>query len=313
MDCLLKKLARLYLKQVSVQSMNLNSKAINRLGLLVCCILFAGCDLDLSRFSPARFYKTQESANSKSDVMTYKIRQPETLKQNCITNGMKENEAVKVLGKPKGTVLIGSRRFLVYEGGQVDITDGFVTNLASRFITDVQAAREKAAQWTSFELQQKAKGLVLCDGSWVTPEERLQLIAEKEQHATQMRQKAQEQIRNQDTWDRMSQAAADCDRNGIPINYSEFIVRGKITVVEFYLKNSPNMSPHLDELANNDRDIVLKRIDIMNWGSPLAKKYKVRFLPKVLVFDHRGRLVSPPTSSFSSVYEIIKAAETREY
>jgi len=237
----------------------------------------------------------------------------EVLDKNCVTNGMPENEVIAVLGKPHGEVSINKRRLLVFGGGRVDVTDGFVTNLAPAFIADVQAAREKEVRWRVFESQQKAKGLVLYDGTWVTPEEQLQMIARKEQSAAQMRQKAQEQIRNQETWDQISLASTDCDRNGVPVNYSEFIVRGKITVVEFYRQNFPNMSQRLGELAKKDSDIFLRRIDIVEWGSPLAEKYNVRYVPKVLVFDHKGRLVSLPESSFDIVSANIRAAQARDY
>jgi len=313
--------------------MNLSHKTVIRIILPVCCIVFSGCDFLEDKFVTMMTRlekKLDESAGNtisgkaltnsvhvesvQCDILPPpELLNLEILAESCVTNGMPEKEVLAALGTAKGVALVSGRRFLVYDGGQVDVTGGFVTNLPAGFIADVQAAREKSAQWKAFEAQQKRRGLVRCDGAWVTPEERSQLVAKKAQQAVRLRQLEQEKIRNKDTWDRMSQSAADYDRNGVPIDYSELISEGEITVVEFYLKNAPNMGPSLEELARNDRDIVVKRIDIMKWESLIARRYNVRSLPKVLVFDRKGRLVSPPECSFPSVNENVKTAKSRKY
>lgn len=43
--------------------------------------------------------------------------------------------------------------------------------------------------------------------------------------------------------------------------------------------------------ANKHDDLVLRRIDVKSWSSPVAKQYRIRSLPTVRLYDGRGKLI----------------------
>ena len=246
----------------------------------------------------------------------------EVLDKNCVTNGMPESEVIAALGKPNGDVLVNGRRLLFFGGGQVDVTGGFVTNLPNDFIAKFQAWREKAAQREFVEARQKAKGLVLFEGKWVTPDEAAGLVAhknesehaEKERRIARRKMQEQAEMREREAYELMNRVEVVYDANGSPVDHSELVTIGKITVVDFYADwcgPCRQIAPYLDALAKSDKDIVLKKVDILRWGSLRAKKYNVQSVPNIRVFDRRGRLVAPPTSSLADVQQNIEKAKNR--
>ncbi|MFA6173442.1 MAG: thioredoxin family protein [Kiritimatiellales bacterium] len=94
--------------------------------------------------------------------------------------------------------------------------------------------------------------------------------------------------------------------------YSGLTVPGKITVVDFYADwcgPCKQMAPVLDKLTGGKADIALKKVDIVNWDSAVAKKYGITSIPNVRVFDKQGRMVGSPTSSPDQIAQYIKQAK----
>jgi thioredoxin-like negative regulator of GroEL len=44
-------------------------------------------------------------------------------------------------------------------------------------------------------------------------------------------------------------------------------------------------------MARTDPEIALRKIDIVNWKTAVAKQYNVRSIPQVNVYNRSGRLV----------------------
>lgn len=326
-----------------MHSMNLNHKTVIRIILPVCCIVFSGCDFLEDKFVTmmTRLEKKPDesagntildkaltnSANAESaqcDIPPPELLNLEILAENCVTNGMPEKEVLSALGTAKGVALISGRRFLVYDGGQVDVTGGFVTNLPAGFIADVQAAREKSAQWKAFEEQQKSRGLALFEGKWISSDEKDRLVALKREQEYEAIRRCAAQKRELELAEKMKKKAAEkfyssrvvCDVNGEPIDHSALITKGKITVVVFYLPWCDpwrELSIPLEVLVKSNQDVILKKVDIERWGSLTSKKYNAKRVPDVRVFDRQGRIVGYPTGSISDIRQYIEDAKSRKY
>ena len=44
-------------------------------------------------------------------------------------------------------------------------------------------------------------------------------------------------------------------------------------------------------MARSDADIALRKIDIVNWRTPVVQQFNIHSIPQVNVYDRRGRLV----------------------
>jgi thioredoxin-like negative regulator of GroEL len=44
-------------------------------------------------------------------------------------------------------------------------------------------------------------------------------------------------------------------------------------------------------MANTDPEIALRKIDIVNWNTAVARQYNVHSIPQVSVYNRDGRLV----------------------
>ncbi|MBU0633867.1 MAG: thioredoxin family protein [Candidatus Omnitrophica bacterium] len=109
-----------------------------------------------------------------------------------------------------------------------------------------------------------------------------------------------------------TQAIKIYKEGGRHIDLSDVIILGKITIVDFYADwcgPCRRISPYLEQLANSDTDVFLRKIDIVNWKTPLVQQYNIRSVPNIRVFDRRGNMVGSPTASFQEVQGYIKSAK----
>ncbi|MDP6629783.1 MAG: thioredoxin family protein [Kiritimatiellia bacterium] len=98
---------------------------------------------------------------------------------------------------------------------------------------------------------------------------------------------------------------------GQRIDLKKIIVPGKITVVDFYADwcgPCKRMGPQLEQLARSDPDVVLCKVDIVNWNKPVVKQFGIRSIPNVRVYDRNGAAVGTPTSGLGAIKQNIERA-----
>jgi len=99
-----------------------------------------------------------------------------------------------------------------------------------------------------------------------------------------------------------SPAAAVADRgqqvevitHGAAVDITKHLARGNVTIVDFYADwcgPCKQLSPSLEQMANADPQISLRKIDIVNWNTAVAKQYNIRSIPQVNVYNRGGNLV----------------------
>ena len=85
----------------------------------------------------------------------------------------------------------------------------------------------------------------------------------------------------------------DVISHGTEVDIAKHVAMGKITIVDFYADwcgPCRLVSPALERLAQTDVEIALRKIDIVNWDSPVATQYHVNVLPQVDVYNRKGAL-----------------------
>jgi thioredoxin-like negative regulator of GroEL len=87
---------------------------------------------------------------------------------------------------------------------------------------------------------------------------------------------------------------------------------GKVTVVDFYADwcgPCRQISPYLERMAAQDPDIVLVKVDIVDWQTPVTRQFGIRSIPNILVFDPRKAQVGNPTHDLRQVADYVKRAK----
>lgn len=105
---------------------------------------------------------------------------------------------------------------------------------------------------------------------------------------------------------------ATIKKGGKQVSMKSLIVPGKVTVVDFYADwcmPCKVMSPKLEKLANNDSDVFLRKVDIVNWNTPVANQYDINTIPLVCVYNRKGTQVGSPTSDLDAIEKYIAKAK----
>jgi thiol-disulfide isomerase/thioredoxin len=82
--------------------------------------------------------------------------------------------------------------------------------------------------------------------------------------------------------------------HGAQVDINQHLVPGNVTIVDFYADwcgPCRELSPSLEQLASNDPEVALRKIDIVNWRSAVVQQFNIHSIPQVNVYDRSGRLV----------------------
>ncbi len=82
--------------------------------------------------------------------------------------------------------------------------------------------------------------------------------------------------------------------HGAQVNINQHLALGNVTVVDFYADwcgPCRQLSSSLEQMARTDPEIALRKIDIVNWKTPVARQFNVNSIPQVNVYNRAGSLV----------------------
>jgi len=82
--------------------------------------------------------------------------------------------------------------------------------------------------------------------------------------------------------------------HGDQVDINQHLALGNVTVVEFYADwcgPCRRLSPSLEQMAQTDPEVALRKIDIVRWGTPVSQQFNIHSVPQVNVYDRGGRLV----------------------
>jgi thiol-disulfide isomerase/thioredoxin len=83
-------------------------------------------------------------------------------------------------------------------------------------------------------------------------------------------------------------------RPGEKVNIEANLVPGRVNVVDFYADwcgPCRELAPRLEALAAKNGMVVLK-VDILNWGSPVAKQFDIHSIPHLIIYDKSGKKIA---------------------
>jgi len=210
------------------------------------------------------------------------------------------------LGPPEGVLSLGGKKKLNYGPGHVMVADGKVTR-----IVGIPVEQLAAPDVESFVAYQKALGKVRYMGSWMSVEESLdayERALDDQERADQRIQAGQTNAAKRKKYIAQANKLVDIRQNGAAISVQDLAVPGKITVVDFYADwcaPCRKIAPYLVKLSEQHPDIVVRKVDIVNWKSPVAKQWGLRSIPNMRVFDRNGQMVGEPTHDLKQIVRYI--------
>lgn len=103
---------------------------------------------------------------------------------------------------------------------------------------------------------------------------------------------------------------------GMTYNIKKDIVPGKIVIFDFYSKYCGpcvRIAPLLVKLDRKRADIVVRKLNIdrkgakgMDFRSPLARQYKLRFIPYFIIFNKKGQVTHNGQNATRRVLQYMK-------
>jgi len=82
--------------------------------------------------------------------------------------------------------------------------------------------------------------------------------------------------------------------HGAQVDINKHLALGSVTVVDFYADwcgPCRQLSSSLEEMASTDPEIALRKIDIVNWRTAVARQFNIHSIPQVNVYNRGGNLI----------------------
>jgi thioredoxin 1 len=102
--------------------------------------------------------------------------------------------------------------------------------------------------------------------------------------------------------------------HGAQVDINQHLALGNVTVLEFYADwcgPCRMLSPSLEQMAQTDSEVALRKIDIVRWGTPVTHQFDVNSIPQVNVYNRAGGLVGTVRGAdFDSVKKYVAQAKT---
>ena len=91
---------------------------------------------------------------------------------------------------------------------------------------------------------------------------------------------------------------------GETVKLESHLVDGYVVIFDFYAEwcgPCMQLAPQLEELAAKYDDVLLRKIDIVDWNSEVVKQYGITGVPYVAVYNKKGKQVGSSTHIYESI------------
>jgi thiol-disulfide isomerase/thioredoxin len=96
---------------------------------------------------------------------------------------------------------------------------------------------------------------------------------------------------------------------GETVDLEHAAVKGKYTLYDFYADwcaPCRSLDPQLRELAAAHADVAIRKIDIVDWTTPVVAQHKVQALPFMILLDPDGKRLAAGDDVYPAVSRLFK-------
>ncbi len=98
---------------------------------------------------------------------------------------------------------------------------------------------------------------------------------------------------------------------GEPVDLGAAAVAGKYTIFDFYADWCPPcrvLDPELRKLAARHENVAIRKIDIIDWTTPVVKQHGVKDLPHMILYGPDGKMMAAGDDVYLVVEKIFDTA-----
>ena len=95
-------------------------------------------------------------------------------------------------------------------------------------------------------------------------------------------------------------------RRGERVVLEGYLLKGKYTLFEFYADWSPawkKLTPKLEAEIKGGDDVVLRRINVRSWSSPVVSQHRITAIPHYKLYDPAGKLIKEHSPAGASTLD----------
>ncbi|MFA5778792.1 MAG: thioredoxin domain-containing protein [Elusimicrobiota bacterium] len=98
---------------------------------------------------------------------------------------------------------------------------------------------------------------------------------------------------------------------GEEVDINRYLVKDYVVIFDFYADwcgPCRELGPYIEDLTKQYNDVLIRKININSWGSPICKQYQIGSVPNVWVYNKEGKLVGEPTFKYNDIVKNVKRA-----
>ena len=98
---------------------------------------------------------------------------------------------------------------------------------------------------------------------------------------------------------------------GDPVDLAAAAVKGKYTIFDFYADWCPPcraLDPELRMLAARHENVAIRKIDIIDWTTPVVQQHGVEDLPHMVLYGPDGKMIASGDDVYLAVQKLFDTA-----
>lgn len=171
------------------------------------------------------------------------------------------------------------------------------------FIIAVSADDSVVCRHCSFKNEKSDRYCLECGKETREKTQAEQLKIQKDHEKRKERdQIIQKQLRKQ------NQIITIC-KNGEQVDLKQYAQKGSVTIFDFYADwcgPCLSLAPKLEQFVKDNNQVVLRKINIKKWGSPVAKQYQIKSIPSIWIYDQKGTLREKAINGLPAIKKAVK-------